>query len=431
MASLAIAALVMALALVPGPARADVLAGYSCVSLDDDPDKPAWVNAWDLDGDGMKEIVVSVFAGSGPTGAGHLALYKSVDGAWRKTVVKGSEGIKFPNDPTVADVDGDGDPDLILPAGFLASTPKKSGGLMWFENLGGAKDWRRHDIVTGQKLFYHAAILHDLDGDGRKDILTVGEYKNLTGGSGAEVHVFKGLGTGAFATTPTVLMTDALGSLPFLADLDNDGDLDILSAQYFARGASAVWLENLGPAGWEKRIIEDRVGPAIQLSLIDGLCGDARKIAVLSNHVNTADDPSGPREGVFLHPVPQDSEELRRPWPGKLISEGIQCRKSPAVAPQAAPGVFRHGDVDHDGDLDLVVHGDGDPRVFLLEQTEPGLFATRVLVSDVPQGGVAVEDLDGDGRAEILVTSYEQNRLLLIRREASVRVDAPANERNR
>ncbi|MBF0409358.1 MAG: VCBS repeat-containing protein [Candidatus Riflebacteria bacterium] len=397
-------------------AATEVLQGYSSSLIDQNPDKPAWINVCDIDGDGKKEIIISVFAGSSPMGAGYLSIYKMVNGKWNKAVVAGSEGIKFPNDPTFADVDEDGDLDIILPAGFLATAPSNSGALYWFENLGAALKWKRHDIVTRQKLFYHYVVYNDMNSDGKMDLLTVGEFKSAFGGSDAEVHLFKGLGGGKFQTTPEVIMGKSMGSLPSLCDIDKDGDLDIVSAQYFVSDASAVWLENSGSGKWTKHVIEERVGPSIQFSVIDNLCGDGARYAVLSNHVNTSDDPTGPKEGVFLYPLPTDSEELKMPWSGKLISNGIKSRKSPAMGPQGAPGVYRWGDPDADGDIDLVVHGDGDARAFLIEQTYPGIFETRVLATEVPQGGVAVDDVDGDGFEEIIVSSYEANKLLLIRK---------------
>ncbi|MDD5089919.1 MAG: VCBS repeat-containing protein [Candidatus Wallbacteria bacterium] len=71
-------------------------------------------------------------------------------------------------------------------------------------------------------------------------------------------------------------------------------------------------------------------------------------------------------------------------------------------------------DPDGDHDLDIVVHGDGDPNIYLIEQTAKGVFTTVILLTEMPQGGVAASDLDGDGYDEIVVTSYEKNRLGVI-----------------
>ena len=339
-----------------GERAPQICAGFACAFFDPNPDKPAWVKAADLDRDGTPELVVSVFAGSSPVGAGYIAVYRR-DGdvtSWKKAVLPGSEGTKFANDTTIVDVDGDGDPDIVAPSGFLATTPFSSGALAWFENLGN-NAWKKQVITQKQKLFYHFVEYVDIDGDGHRDFVTVAESK----GAGVETQYFKGQGQGKFAATPTVIAKNALGSIPRVVDLDRDGDPDIVSAQYFVTDGAAAWLENLGGCAWRKHVIDDRIGPSIQLSLVPDLCGDGRTMAVLANHVNSADTPQGPKEGVFLLPVPETADELIAPWPGKLIATGIKSRPSPAMMPQGAPGVFRWGDIDGDADIDLVVHGDG------------------------------------------------------------------------
>jgi hypothetical protein len=67
--------------------------------------------------------------------------------------------------------------------------------------------------------------------------------------------------------------------------------------------------------------------------------------------------------------------------------------------------------------VDLAVAGDGDPRIFWLEQTAPGVFVTHVLAEMMRQGGgMAVGDLDGDGDAEVVVTGYEANAVYVFER---------------
>jgi hypothetical protein len=405
--------LISALLSLSGPAQANEPEAFATFFIDANPDRPAWIKITDLDGDGQPELVVSVFAKSSPAGAGYVAIYKRQGGlgVWRKTVLPGSQGTKFANDVTISDVDEDGDLDIIVPAGFLATTPFSSGAIAWYENLGG-NTWKKHTLFEKQKLFYHYVEHVDIDGDGIRDFVTVAERVGAT-----EVQYFKGKGKGVFSTTACVLYRNVLGSIPTVVDLDGDGDPDIVSAQFFVPGASAAWLENIGGGTWRHHVITDQVGPSIQFALIPNLCGDGRTMGVLANHVNSADTPEGPKEGVFLLPVPETKDDLIAPWPFKLIAAGIKSRPSPMMMPQGAPGVFHWGDIDGDGDIDLVVHGDGDPRVFWLEQVAPGQFETRVIMNDMPQGGVAVGDLDGDGVSEIIVSSYEKNRLAILKKK--------------
>ena len=58
--------------------------------------------------------------------------------------------------------------------------------------------------------------------------------------------------------------------------------------------------------------------------------------------------------------------------------------------------------------------GDGDPRIFLFEQTAPGEFVQHTLETNLGQaGGMLIEDFDGDGDNELLVTGYEDNVLFI------------------
>ncbi|GAA3217345.1 hypothetical protein GCM10010468_40000 [Actinocorallia longicatena] len=395
-----------------------------------DPALPgaAFAIAADVLGGPAPELVASgfgtfLFPPGGPPvqpAGGELAIYRkggSLD-EWTKVPVFGAEEkIAFPNMPAAADVDRDGDRDLIVPGGFFQCAPAKCGSLTWWERQRTA--WKRHDLVApgSGPLFYHKAVVADLDRDGRRDLVTIGEafpapVALLPGlpPANAWVQMFPGLRGGGFATTPVTLGPGG-GALPEVADVDRDGDLDVASAQYFQPGASHVWLEQTRKDGFVPHVIDTGEGKAIQLSLVRNLYGDHRSRWVGSNHTNTA-TPGEPESRIVSYAVPADP---RNPWTATPLSEGIVSRPRPG---QGAPGVFGHGDVDGDGDVDLLVSGDGDPRLFWLEQHSGRRFETHVLAENAGQaGGAIVADLDRDRRDELAFTIFESNTVAVWSRD--------------
>jgi hypothetical protein len=366
----------------------------------------------DLDGDGRAEVVATSFgkvAGFGPTTGGTVASYHRTDAGWQRAdIITPADGIQFPNEPTLADVDGDGLTDVVQPGGFFICTP--CGSLSWWHQTP-AHTWQRHDLVAaGNPAFFHRAELVDIDGDGDRDLVTVAETA-----ASATTVVFPGTGTG-FDTTP-VALGEGLGSLPTVVDVDHDGDLDIASAQYFSRNGSFAWLERVasGPAGgagseygvYTKHVIAADLGGAIQLSRVPGIGW------VGTNHTNTTSGPPGTAtSGVYLLTPGSDP---RLPWSARLISDGIVSRADTGAGQQqGAPGVFRWGDVDRDGDTDLIVSGDGDRRLFVIEQTGRGQFATHAIADQRGQAGVAGL-LRTRGGAALVFSSYDAGLVSLYR----------------
>ncbi len=393
---------------------------------------PAYVAIADVDGRGGPELVVASFGslGIGGVPSGQVRVYaRGADlSQWTlaSTPLPESSGVKFPNQPTVVDVDGDLDLDLIVPTGFLVCTAiplgQPCGGLAWLEQTGAG--WQRHDLIpNGAELFYHGLELVDFDGDGLRDLVTTGERAPALGQSigRAETIWLKGTtGPDRFETTPRVI-GEGLGSFPRVRDVDGDGDLDVAGAEFFT-GGSFAWFERTAepsasaPAGvFTRHVIDADSGPSIMLSFVADLQGDGVTRAVGTNHSNTQKRRPDPWESaVYVLDPPADP---RQPWTKRTISTGIVSDRGSAFAPLGAPGIFGSGDLDGDGDVDLAVAGDGDPRIFWLEQTAPGVFVTHVLAEMMRQGGgMAVGDLDGDGDAEVVVTGYEANAVYVFER---------------
>jgi len=379
----------------------------------------AYATAADLDGDGRPEIVASLYGdlADNTVPGGEIAIYArgaTLDDWTRATVLTAPEQIRFPNRVTVADVSDDGRPDLVLAAGFLVcplmAPHKACGAMLWWEQ--GDAGWTRHTLLTGSDRFYTEALVLDLDGDGRQDLVSVGE--RMAGEDRAIARLFRGVaGPDRFDPVPIDLGV-GLGSFPSARDLDGDGDTDLAGAEFFLDGESAAWLENDGGT-WTRHVIDADSGPSIQLSFVPDLLGDGVTRALLANHVNDQDDPEGPRPVLELLDIPADP---RQPWSSRVLADGFAVRKSEGFSFQQAPGVFGWGDLDGDGRLDIVQSGDGDPTVYWFRQTATGAFEKNVLEASLGEAsGVVVTDLDGNGSNEIVMTGYEDDKVYVYERE--------------
>jgi hypothetical protein len=145
---------------------------------------------------------------------------------------------------TLGDVDGDGDLDL-LSSNFATSTVsvRLNGGNALGSGLGIFSNGS--DVVVGASPI--GVAVGDVDGDGDLDLLCAnyagGTVSVLLNGGDAT-----GTNTGTFSNGSTV----TVGTSPIniaVADVDGDGDLDFLTASYLSTGTVSVRLNGGNASG--------------------------------------------------------------------------------------------------------------------------------------------------------------------------------------
>jgi hypothetical protein len=300
--------------------------------------------------------------------------------------------------PKLADFDGDGDLDAVV--------GRADGTLAFVENTGSASSPTYTQQTGGDNPFDGVDAgtnsvpgLADVDNDGDLD-LAVGKNNSTVSNS---IAYFENTGSSSSPNYVQQIGTDnpfdgfaGVDSAPVFGDVDGDGDLD---APVGAEDGQIRYLENTGDVTRTPSFVEAENNPLSGQSLAGG--NSAPTLADLDAD-GDLDIVAGKGDGTLAYfentgsaTNPSYSQEVG-PLPGNDYGE------------DSAPLLV---DFDADGDYDIVI-GEGDGEVSYLENTgsvtNPSF--TRQTGGDNPFSSIALgdnaklaqADIDGDGDLDLL-----------------------------
>jgi len=335
----------------------------------------------DLDGDGRKDVLVCDAV------AHRVSWLQSLpDGTFDEHLIP--HEIAAPAHIEPADVDGDGDTDLLVASmGMLFPNNDRIGSVVVLEN-DGTEQFSPHTVA--ERIARVTDVRGaDLDGDGDTD-LVVGQF----GYDDGEVRWLENRGNWDFEDHILLRLSGAIHTP--VADMDGDGDLDIV-AIVTQEWEEMYLFENDGAGTFKSHLIygsanEDFGGSGIDLVDLDA-DGD---MDVLYTNGDAFD---------YIPPRP-------RPWHGLqwLENEGGLRFSFRRLGDFPGASVARVADFDQDGDPDLVVcsaynmwEKPGALSLAWLENRGRLEFILRPLATS-PTHLIALDvgDLDGDGWVDVV-----------------------------
>ncbi|MBI5852011.1 MAG: VCBS repeat-containing protein [Planctomycetes bacterium] len=289
-----------------------------------------------------------------------------------------------------------------------------------------------------------SVVFGDVDGDGDLDLVigNIGQYFKRSGYGGEQNRLYLNDGTGTFTDATAARMPvihDRSTSLA-LRDVDGDGDLDLAIGNL---GQDRLYLNDgsgtFTAATATRMPIDEADTHAVALADVDGdrdldlvIANGLHDALYLNAGAGTFVDATPPRmpvtssTSVVLGDVDGDgdldlvlgNQSYSRTLLNRLLLNDGRGRFTAAPAatmPTSSSSSLAFGDVDRDGDLDLLLVSFANTRLFV--NNGSGTFrdvtATQLPATSDYTCVVAAADVDRDGDLDLVIGNVGQDRLYL------------------
>jgi hypothetical protein len=228
-------------------------------------------------------------------------------------------------------------------------------------------------------------VANDFDLDSDLDLVVANT-------NSSEVSLLLNNGDGSFAEP--VSFASGAGYSVTDGDFDRDGDIDLVTANHNSLEDSVSLLLNNGD-GTFAAPVDFTTGDRPYINDPADLDGDGDLDLITHNTVNQNSD-TGIVEGDTISLLYNDGKGKFAAPKNLTVGEGVQ-------------GVAT-GDLDSDGDLDLVTANEGEDTVSILLNNGQGEFAAPTkLEAGIRSASPIVADFDGDGDSDVATANFEGN----------------------